>query len=552
MFPRRSLILFCSAVICSQAECANAQGGAPRIGCAGEAAQAAGKHSNPYPFDVKRILMALERLDRPKVNTVKVLVVDNAFAGYKIKDGSDLPTVIFPETFFYREEPSGVSKPSQFIRDPGDDRDAENWGHGTHVTGLILGGMYGGGLPSLNDLGLPEVRRLFFEDFSGKIAPGGRKPREIVRIFLASLKSNNEEWDKVKLLNLDNSSIPKPYRVSPDIVNLSIKTPVSSDGNENRYKDLPGNFKSALVVVSAGNNYRPLGIEGAEYPAMSDWDNGNLIVVASHDKDLGLSEFSNYGEEYVTLAAPGCAIKSWFSGGPKAQDVDEAKAANGTSQAAAIVSFSAVLLKAYSGIETANDLRERLITSSRYSWQLDRGCNKNDPENPKAACVRWGSVLDIEASLYFDQDMIEYCVDEPVGSLRSNEPPFALGCATRIALGKLVYLPRAVTDCVKRPVYGLAATGVKLSRPAGVRIMPSGNYQVIYRYGLVGRNDSLRECVNIEAPSENFTFVPLPAKDQPDGAPVQSGSPVLDGQSWHIPPGRVVRIVTRSTKDETQ
>ncbi|QCB38962.1 hypothetical protein E5554_14700 [Sphingobium sp. PAMC28499] len=546
----RPLILFCAVLICSPIQQASAQASALRIGCTGEEALSADKSSIPYPFDVKRIQRALERLGRVK-RVVRVLVIDNAFAGYAIKDGSEVPTVIFPETFFY-QQPDGVSRPSQFIRSLGEEKDAETWGHGTHITGLILGGMYGGGLPSIDDLGLPGVRRLFFENFTGKIVPKGEKPREIVHIFMAALKSNTDEWDKDKLLNLDNSDIPVDYRSSPDVVNISLRTPVSSDGNEETYKALPSQFKYSLVVVSAGNmgkGISPLGYDTAQYPAMSDWSKGNMIVVASHDSSLERSEFSNYGEDYVTLAAPGCAIRSWFSGGPKDKNVDEAKAANGTSQAAAIVSFAAVLLKSYSGIDKVNDLRERLITSSRYSWKLDIGCHER---KPKAACVKWGSVLDIEAALYVDQDMIEYCVDEPVGSPVADKRPAALGCTTRIALGKITSLPSAVTQCIDPPPYKPESTGVRLSRPAGVRIMPSGKYQVIYRYQLIGNTDSLTACENADAPTDNFAFTPLPAKDQPDGAPIQNGSPVPDGQSWEVPPSRVVRVVTRSMKDEAQ
>jgi hypothetical protein len=535
------LLLFISSAWVS-AQQTRAQTNNARIGCAGEAALPAGKAKIriAYPFDVERIKTALKRIDKPKNYNVKVLVVDNSFAGYSLEGGTGHPTSIFPDAFFYRDPMNNSSRPSQFIRAPGPDDDAATWGHGTHVTGLILGGMYGAGPPIIGDLGHPKVRQLLLEKFAAEPSTAGQQSQQLIRIFVAALKKGTREWDSSELERLTrNSDIPKPYRRAADIVNISLLTPATKDGNEERYRKIPGDFPTALVVVSAGNQNQPIGQNGDEFPAMSDWSDGNLIVVGAHDSDLTRSEFSNYDSRRVTLAAPGCAISSWFSGDSKARP------ANGTSQAAAIVSFAAVLLKAYWGAEP-NDLSERLIASSRYSAALSLGCYGN-----KLECVRWGSVLDVEMALYFDQDVIEYCVDETGNATSADMRPAAIGCKTRLALGKIISLPPEVTQCVTG-TYGSVATGVKLTRPSGVRIMRSGKYQTIYRHQAVGNEDSLTACNNIDAPNDNFVFQPLPRSAQPDGLPIQNGSPLPDGQQWHVSPARVVRVVTRSTADETQ
>lgn len=500
----------------------------PTVGCAGEKELPleASKVRAPYPFDVARIREALKRRDLQ--TSVNVLVVDNGFAGFDNQAGPWRATANFPEVFFFRDPATGRSQPTYNYVSPGTRDIAGTWGHGTHITGIVLGGMYGLGVPTENDPGNPGVRQLFFENFDSKPQPG-RPTNEWLKLFVASLRKDKIEWDVDLLLGLPRStSVPSSLRKKADIVNMSLLSPPNYGGREDALRGLPGEFPLSLVVVSAGNDGAALR-EGrdASYPAMSDGKDGNLIVVAAHNSNGDLFELSNRHPTRVTIAAPGCAIKSWFSG------AGAPEAANGTSQAAAIVTFDAALLKSRWGQVDPNDLRERLITSSRYSRLLSNGCRNEKPE-----CVRWGSMLDIEMSLYIDTDVVEYCVDGKTG---------AEDCATKLALGTLQGAPPALTTCVEAKGFSVQAPlvqGMNFSRSGAIRATWGGRFQVIFRARPPGNQDSLEMCETDGLPPGNLDFV-LDAK-QPDGLPDLEGRPARSGEIWHLPLDRVVRVVTRS------
>ena len=491
-----------------------------------------------YPFNLERIRFALKRFKSPMTERVSVLVVDNGFAGWISDPSGYRPSVNFPNAFFYSKD--GQPRPTTDRIDTGPKEEAWRWGHGTHVTGLVLGGMYGSREPIAGDLGTPEVRELFFDDLlNGRGVPDAGEPRGWLKVFVYPLKTNDNDWDDGKLVKLGADDIKADVpSFRPDIINMSLA--YSPQRTEGSYvasaKSLPDRFGDALLVASAGNAGRQLSESDGPFPAMSTTGRGNLIVVGSHNSDLKPSIFSNYDPHSVTLAAPGCGLKSWVSG-----ETTVAEPENGTSQSAAIVTFAAALLKSRWIDATANQLRERLIVSSRYSRALAGGC-KNKDTGEKVACALWGNALDIEMALYFDIDAVEYCA-KPGTTAFEN-------CATRIALGKLVEVPPEINACANatRPARSeIGALSPVLTSPSAIRALDSGSHEVLYRArgGLDGQTFAQHACGKAAPGSFKFDVIGSDV-DQPS-KPLGT-KPFNVDERLNLDASRVVRIVTRSYK----
>jgi len=383
-------------------------------------------------------------------------------------------------------------------------------------------------MPTPNgDYGLPEIRKFFFVDRTGRRnADGSATADEWIKIYVLGMSDNGRDLNNSYLEGIQGrfEKMPQAMR-KPHIINMSLVYTPTNSGTV-PLENLPEWFKASLVVVSAGNG-RPgaelqAGTNG-QYPAMANPNLGNLIVVGSHDADGKKSYFSYYHSERVTLAAPGCAIMSWFEGQGMATP------ANGTSQAAALVSFAAALLKSHwPDAINPRALRERLIVSSRFSKDLNEGCPTVGEKT--GACVRFGSMLDIEMALYYDTDAIEYCIDE--GGKAGS-------CNTRVALGTLTGVPAKLARCAGN--YLVRADNDEptgLSRPAAMRLVEDGQFQVIYRTSRLGaeRLDTMH-CERIDVSGDEFAL--RPDADQPDGP--------LGSETLTLPVSRVVRVVTRST-----
>lgn len=513
-------------------------------GCRGEREARAAKAGDPeaarpaYPYDVARITRAYRRLENedPTASNVAVVVVDNGFVGYGWDGSRRRATPNFPQPFFYgggnEFHPFNIPLP---LPTPG--ADEVRWGHGTHVTGLVLGGMYGDGAPSNDglDLGSPGVRRLFFSDGEGRKASAvDRDPEDWLTLYVVTLATTpgSLEYQTAQLEKLPTTikvDLPKRLR-HPQIINLSVQNKYIAGGGSAALHAIPKDLQDSLLVVSSGNDGEPLESgSDARFPAGSTAMYGNLVVVGSHDIDFSPSKFSNFDAEVVTLAAPGCALKSWVSG------AGEAKALNGTSQAAAVVSFAAALIRSRWLDAGPSELRERLMVASRYSRDLYDGCKSDENGVPKrVGCVRNGSALDIEMALYLDTDALEYCVDE-AGRAADN-------CATRIVVGTLERAPTTLRDCQYRPHAKSIDPSHELTRPAAVRLMPEPGadakpkHQLLYRVAAPGQAAEtlgVRICEGVEG---EVRF--LPEVDQPDGAAAPT---VLT-----LPMGRVTRLITRS------
>jgi phage tail protein X len=130
--------------------------------------------------------------------------------------------------------------------------------------------------------------------------------------------------------------------------------------------------EGTLFVVAAGNG-RPesngdavgyvLDREELEPAELGGARSANVVSVAAHGSDGALPKFSNRGKETVTLAAPGCVIRSFV---PTATGTD---ASNGTSFAAPLVSAAAAILASYH--LSAREIKERLIASVEWDPDLD-------------------------------------------------------------------------------------------------------------------------------------------------------------------------------------
>jgi hypothetical protein len=494
----------------------------------GDCSDKPGRTDPAYPYDVARVAWAFRRAPADESSSrVKVLVVDNGFVGYRMVDAKIDDSPNFPRLFFYNQ-PGQDYRPFSSQIDLDADDDSKPWikGHGTHITGLILGGGYGSGNPSRTDVGKPEVRRLFLLDPPGGSSPEAMPPRDWMQIYVFGLATDGRSYNAEALetlpSNLINKAPPKAQR--PDIVNMSLLYTPNTDEVPETIRTLPGQFKDALVIVSAGNGYVRLhaGTNG-QYPAMSDDPDGNLIVVGAHDASLRRPDFSNHHPDHVTLAAPGCLIRSWISG------EGDPKAYNGTSQAAAIVSFGAALLKSRWTEALPKELRERLIASSRYSEAQASGCFVESDRGAKSkeACVRHGSVLDIEMALFYDTDAIEYCKDE-------SAVPGA--CETQIILGKITAVPEAFLCGEDRARSG--NTG--LTKSTGIRFIRDHEFQVIYRRLRPSQpNETLTAdgCEHVRATDDVFTI-------KREG--IQPGDVDRPSEPVQIPVRSIVRVVTRS------
>lgn len=500
----------------------------------------------PYPFDVKRITQAY-RWDtkyRDKSRSgVTVVVVDNGFVGHQLVGGKPQPTKNFPQAFFPADDGFDPSSPVLSVSESSA-MDAD-LGHGTHVTGLVLGGMYGDGAPAANglDLGAPSVRRLFFSESEGRKSKAeDPDPQDWLMIYIVGLvgKNNDAELDTSKLSELVTTigNLRDGELSQAHIINLSIGHKESSGSAPRSLIELPTQLSGSLLITSAGNDGQPLlGGLDATYPALSDQKSGNLIVVASHDADLGPSDFSNYEEKRVVLAAPGCRIKSWISG------YGDARELVGTSQAAAVVTFAATLLRSQWFKASPSELRERLMVSARYSKTLDGGCKPIDAQGPTTGsrCVRHGNALDIEMALYDDVDAIEFC---------TNRTEVASGCKdTTTLIGNLTRTPPAFIDCMNKEQHrasvddgtGLTrSTAIRFKRvDAGVGGEPGRGvlYQMLFRTDSPkSASESLveKECANIVG---DVGFAP--AKTQPGLVSAPEGFEAVSVN-------RLVRLVTRS------
>jgi hypothetical protein len=138
------------------------------------------------------------------------------------------------------------------------------------------------------------------------------------------------------------------------IINLS----VSTASRLTPIEDALYNRANLLLIVAAGNDASDLDVSDRFPAALSRQDigyRGRVVTVAAYGRTGCLSGFSGRGEENVDLVAPGEEIRALGLGGTELTD-------EGTSQATALVSFTAANLRAI-GLDRARAVKERLIAS---------------------------------------------------------------------------------------------------------------------------------------------------------------------------------------------
>ncbi len=281
---------------------------------------------------------------------VEMAVVDNGFFGARARDdgGNPFTGSPFPRAFFKDDPDHTIAtalvlgetlKPINYALGIAPTTES---GHGTHVTGLLLGG------PEFS----PYLSRLRDDPWASvTVLNVGRGLRTLYKGAYGLLMSR---------LQADSAA---------RIVNLSI----AHDGRVDRqvgpaYGSLFRMANNTLFVAAAGNNWEQEVGERGIFPAAHGGPRrGNVITVAAVDAADRLAAFSNRSGRSVDMGAPGCRISSWI-----AHDQPPV-AMSGTSQAAPLVSFGAALLRSIAAKATASTLKDRLVASGDLLPESERG-----------------------------------------------------------------------------------------------------------------------------------------------------------------------------------
>jgi subtilisin family serine protease len=347
-----------------------------------------------YPFKAEEIFSAIQymgnALRSPKVRSI-VAIVDNGFLGVEvdannnilIKDDTKLSLKNpFPERLFLLDEyfflgPSTFDSqeinPINYLNRQNIDI-SQTTGHGTHVSGLIIGGV----------AFAEYFPQLYEDDYS------------YIKLMPINLNRGGRYLQAGSETRLNNSLVTIPDENKPSIVNFSIAyTPknnlrvLNRVKNQLRYVVKNQKFSNTVFVAAAGNESSDLSHDDLEvYPAKFGGSSSeNVITVASHDADNSISAFSNYGIDHVDIAAPGCKIKSWLN-------LTTPHNLSGTSQAAPLVSFAAALLRT-SWVTSSARIKNRIV----YSGDLFE-------DKIQRKKVRSRSTLSIFKSLLIKHDYI--------------------------------------------------------------------------------------------------------------------------------------------------
>lgn len=364
-----------------------------------------------YPYDAADVIEAYSfiRDERSQSPTyVPVLVLDNGFFGLPCTDQECPPVGAngsfltnedrFPGRFFRRVpyRPGFlVGETVQPIADPVNYRNRDDAGqllrrndvnlisgHGTHVAGLALGGP-----PRPADIA------------------NDSRPRNVGALFGPA----GQSWLKIAIGNLAAGREYLLPKVEDDLTPLLTRIPgrkiVNMSVAFEKDRATEGKIRTAielspfnLFVVAAGNSGggpnigADLAEDGVDALPAEFGGGGlpNVVAVASVDADDKISLFSNFSGKMVDIAAPGCRLKSWLDA-----DSDPVPM-SGTSQAAPVVTFAAILLKSLSDGEPLR-IKNRLM----YSGSLL-------PDAAERRKIYSRSKLNIPQTLLFFRDIVRY------------------------------------------------------------------------------------------------------------------------------------------------
>ncbi len=239
--------------------------------------------------------------------------------------------------------------------------------HGTRMASLLLGG------PGID------------QDW------GTTRPPIKLRVvnFASSLPSGG----MVAAINL-NTAIAYLQKDEIDIVNVSLSNKLDHSGVKEAFSERSG----MLFVVAAGNKN---GGQGADlrrnslFPARYGGSQAtNVLTVAAHGRNGAKAPFSYFSDEFVDLLAPGCGIATRDGDGSMVHD-------SGTSPAAAIVSFTAGLLRSV-GLDDPGAIKTRILASVDTDETLaDQTWSRGRLNAMKALSLRRDVVQTSDGILHF-------------------------------------------------------------------------------------------------------------------------------------------------------
>lgn len=177
------------------------------------------------------------------------------------------------------------------------------------------------------------------------------------------------------------------------ILNLSVGKSTPMEG----LTKYVGTGSDVLLVVAAGNDGRSL-VDKAVFPArLGGRDASNVITVAATDVNGRVAKFSNFGSEYVEIAAPGC-LQPVLARNTSTSSFHIARA-SGTSLATPLVSFTAALLKLFWPDATPAEIKRRILSGADISPWI------------QPTEVSHSRVLNVEKALSLFQDVVTFEID---------------------------------------------------------------------------------------------------------------------------------------------
>ena len=312
--------------------------------------------ASDWPFDRAAFQAAMERNKTyrknhglPAPDSVTIAVADNGVDGLRVGafpdsvlrlNGNEIPdNNIDDDNNGFIDDFAGVGIYPGVGPQPAPPNMIDNRNHGTMMASLALGGPEWRTFPAESQ---PLLRAL----------PINMLQRRVTRT------SDSYGYPNSAM----HGAVEYAVEQAASIINFSVGTSQVDTAFAAQLAD-----SQLLVIVAAGNDatdYRDDSIYPAAYGAMNALVSARVITVAAIDQTGCLADFSGRGRTAVDIAAPGVSISATDIGG---QSLNE----DGTSQAAALVSFVASTIRS-EGIIGASNIRARLYATVVKRVDLDQ------------------------------------------------------------------------------------------------------------------------------------------------------------------------------------